>query len=67
MKYFFTTIVLTLVFLTSIFTYSFAQINWTKHSDPVLTPGPAGEWDEEFVGMPCVLFNGSTYHMWYET
>jgi predicted GH43/DUF377 family glycosyl hydrolase len=63
MKHFFTLFCAVLFFAA--FTNLTAQINWTKHSDPVLTPGPAGEWDEEFVGMPCVLFNGSTYHMWY--
>jgi len=43
-----------------------AQDHWTKYSgNPVLTPGPAGEWDEGFAAIPSVLFDGSTYHLWY--
>jgi len=41
------------------------QINWTKHQDPVLTPGPAGEWDAQRLGLSSVLFDGSSYRMWY--
>jgi predicted GH43/DUF377 family glycosyl hydrolase len=53
------------LFLTSIFSVSFAQITWTKDSNPVLNHGPADAWDEGFVGMPSILFDGNTYHMWY--
>jgi len=63
MKNFFTIFVLLILFATSTL---IAQINWTKHNgNPVLTPGPTGAWDEEFVGTPSVLFDGSTYHLWY--
>ncbi|MCK4718291.1 MAG: right-handed parallel beta-helix repeat-containing protein, partial [Thermoplasmata archaeon] len=34
-------------------------------SDPVLTPGPAGEWDDFAVFSPDVLYDGANYHMWY--
>jgi hypothetical protein len=67
MKTFFTTFILTVLFLASTFTASFSQINWTKVTlnNPVLDPGPSGAWDAEFVGSPSVLFDGNTYHMWY--
>jgi predicted GH43/DUF377 family glycosyl hydrolase len=41
-------------------------INWQKHnSNPVLTVGPAGSWDNQYVGHPEVIFVDSLYHMWY--
>ncbi|MCK4696103.1 MAG: T9SS type A sorting domain-containing protein, partial [Candidatus Cloacimonetes bacterium] len=40
-------------------------ITWTKHPDPVLDVGPAGSWDDEVAGGGYVLFDGTTYHMWY--
>jgi len=40
-------------------------ITWTEHPDnPVLHAGRAGSW-EEGVNCPYVLFDGSTFHMWY--
>jgi hypothetical protein len=51
--------------LASTFSTSFAQPDWTKNPSPVLTPGPAGAWDEEFVGFPSIVFDGSVYHQWY--
>jgi parallel beta-helix repeat protein len=39
--------------------YPYAQ------SDPVLNPGSAGEWDDVFVENAAVLYDGTTYHMWY--
>jgi parallel beta-helix repeat protein len=63
MKHFFT--ILFLIFMLT-FSISFAQVNWIKYSgNPVLGPGPSGEWDSRRLGMPSVLFDGSTYHMWY--
>jgi len=42
------------------------NIPWTKYGNkPVLEPGPPGNWDDSGVGAPCVIFDGSTYHMWY--
>jgi uncharacterized repeat protein (TIGR01451 family) len=41
-------------------------VTWTKYgSNPVLTPGGPGEWDESWVVWPTVIKNGSTYEMWY--
>jgi predicted GH43/DUF377 family glycosyl hydrolase len=33
--------------------------------NPVLTPGPAGSWDQGAIGREFVYFNGSAYNMWY--
>ena len=39
---------------------------WTKHGEnPVLEPGPPGSWEGEILAPHTVLFNGSTYRMWY--
>jgi len=39
---------------------------WTKYaSNPVVDLGPSGAWDSAGVGDPTVLFDGSTYHMWF--
>jgi predicted GH43/DUF377 family glycosyl hydrolase len=41
-------------------------ITWTKFSgNPVLDVGSPGLWDDEFVYWPSVIFDGTTYHMWY--
>jgi predicted GH43/DUF377 family glycosyl hydrolase len=41
-------------------------IVWTKSSsNPVITRGSTGSWDETAVYSPDVLFNGSIYQMWY--
>lgn len=41
-------------------------INWTKFAgNPVLDLGPSGTWDDAAVQGPSVIFDGSTYHMWY--
>jgi predicted GH43/DUF377 family glycosyl hydrolase len=41
-------------------------IVWTRHpSNPVLSQGPSGSWDDYLIHTPCVVYNGSTYHMWY--
>jgi predicted GH43/DUF377 family glycosyl hydrolase len=41
-------------------------IDWTKYTgNPVLTVGDPGEWDESEVGGPRVIYDGTTYHMWY--
>ncbi len=42
-------------------------IIWTKNpANPVLDLGPPGSWDDFFVSGPTVLYDGATYHMWYE-
>jgi predicted GH43/DUF377 family glycosyl hydrolase len=52
-------------------------INWTKYddpstvnppyaeSDPVMNPGDPGMWDAAAVESPCVIHDGTIYHMWY--
>jgi len=39
-------------------------INWTKHGAPVLDSSAFG-WDSALVAAPAVIFDGTTYHMWY--
>jgi len=34
-------------------------------SDPVLNLGPSGSWDDYSVYHPSVIYNGTTFHMWY--
>jgi hypothetical protein len=38
-------------------------LSWTKHPAPVLDPGVG--WDGGIVYAPHVLFDGSSYSMWY--
>jgi len=58
--------VLVIIFVTAIFSVSFAQTAWVKHYDnPVLTNGPVGSWDEKETSFPSVLFYNNEYHMWY--
>lgn len=41
-------------------------LTWTKDpSNPVLTAGSAGNWDNPRVDCPTVIFDGDTFHMWY--
>jgi predicted GH43/DUF377 family glycosyl hydrolase len=40
-------------------------INWVKHGTPVLTVGPSGAWDSSAVALGSVLWNGTTFQMWY--
>ncbi len=41
-------------------------INWTPYqNNPVLSPGVNGSWDDEDVGDPWIIKEGSTYMMWY--
>ena len=61
-------VIFTIFFLMPLFVFmsnSFAQINWTKHENPVLLAGSAGEWDDEGVFVPYVIYDGNTYKMWY--
>ena len=39
-------------------------LSWVRHSSPVLEPGPS-DWDSYIVYGPAVVFDGSSYHMWY--
>lgn len=38
---------------------------WTKDTNPVLSPGGAGAWDEGGVGHPSVIWDGTQYVMAY--
>ena len=38
-------------------------LSWTKHSALVLEPGEG--WENGAVGDPNVVFDGTTFHMWY--
>ena len=41
-------------------------ISWTKRSSPVLTPSSnPHDWDAVAVYSPTVIYDGSTYWMWY--
>jgi tetratricopeptide (TPR) repeat protein len=40
-------------------------IHWTKETEPVLTGGDKGEWDAVNVYQPRVIYDGSSFHMWY--
>ena len=41
-------------------------VNWTKHAgNPVMDVGPGESWDDASIGYPAVVFNGTTYEMWY--
>jgi hypothetical protein len=41
---------------------------WTKHPDnPVLSPGPAGSFDDDRVDVQAVIVDGGLYRMWYGT
>jgi len=39
--------------------------NWNKHPDPVLQPGPAGDWDSSIIGPGTVRKENDAYRMWY--
>ena len=45
---------------------SFAQINWIKHPNPVLSPGDSGAWDDLNVIIAGVISLNDTLHMWYD-
>lgn len=54
------------VFLLLAFAPLAAQTNFVKHAgNPVLPRGNPGEWDGGDAAFADVLFDGSTYHMWY--
>ena len=39
---------------------------WTKSdSNPVLLVGPIADWDWTHVFVPTVLYDGTSYHLWY--
>ena len=39
---------------------------WTKYAgNPILSRGPDGSWDSQGTECPSVVFDGTTYYMWY--
>ncbi len=39
---------------------------WEEYpSNPVLTDGPDGDWDDDFVSQPSVIYDGTLYRMWF--
>jgi predicted GH43/DUF377 family glycosyl hydrolase len=40
-------------------------IKWTKHYGPVLTVGSANAWDSSAVALGSVVWNGTSFLMWY--
>jgi hypothetical protein len=41
-------------------------VTWTKYPDPIVEVGTyPGAWDRGWVSWPYVVFDGTTYHMWY--
>jgi predicted GH43/DUF377 family glycosyl hydrolase len=41
-------------------------VNWNKSSsNPLLSPGAPGDWDDFGVSEPNVLFDGALYQMWF--
>lgn len=51
--------------LTAAHADPFLPGGWVKASNPVLAPGTAGSWDDQWVYAPSLLLDGSTYKMWY--
>jgi len=42
------------------------RVTWTKYSgNPVFTQGEYGEWDDQGVGDPMVIFDGTEFKMYY--
>ncbi len=66
----FTRYVLSLLLLISLTvlltTNSFAQTSWTKYvGNPILELGLPGSWDSQSIEGCSVIFDGTTYQMWY--
>ena len=40
-------------------------VNWTKDSNNPILEGTALEWDAGGTSDPSVIYDGSSYHMWY--
>jgi hypothetical protein len=42
-------------------------ITWMKYEgNPVFDLGTSGNWDDSHISSPCIIYDGGTYHMWYE-
>jgi hypothetical protein len=45
-----------------------AQTEWTFHPEnPVIGPGEPGGWDEAYRSSIAVHFDGSVYHLWFQS
>lgn len=44
---------------------SYDGLNWCRQKEPVLINGPSGSWDQTVNYQPHVIYEGSTYHMWF--
>lgn len=41
-------------------------LSWTRDpANPILSPGPAGSWEERGVAAPEVIYEGGQFKMWY--
>lgn len=47
------------------YAWSVDNIEWHVLDTAVLKKGEPGSWEETGVFMPCIHFDGETYHMWY--
>jgi hypothetical protein len=66
MKRHFSSIVFALTFLIFLPQFLAAQINWYKYQgNPVLRAGSPGSWDDNLLIWAKVLFEDSTFHLWY--
>ncbi len=53
-------------FSAGLWTSTALESGWVAHpSNPILSNGPEGSWDEFSVANPMVLKDGGTYKMWY--
>ncbi len=67
MKPFTTFLILSMLFSTGLFSFCTAQIQWTSYTgNPVLRPGPSGNWDDVNVLATSVVQVNDTLHMWYD-
>ncbi|UCF64433.1 MAG: T9SS type A sorting domain-containing protein [bacterium] len=41
-------------------------IHWVPVDTPVVNVGEPGAWDQDWAANPTVLFDDTTYHMWYD-
>jgi len=47
------------------YAWSDDRLNWTKHPKPVLLPSEDEDWDAWGLGGLQVIYDGTSYHMWY--
>jgi predicted GH43/DUF377 family glycosyl hydrolase len=38
---------------------------WTAWPEPVISPGPSGQFDDTNVSLPGVVFDGQRFHLFY--